>query len=101
MMLIYPVGIPLWYIYLLWPHRQELNKKRPQDQEELETRQTENSWQGAKQVSDLWEPYKPGRWYYEVRAGVTSSSRRLFPLLRPVPWVEGSGLSPTHNMRTS
>ncbi|CAM9304988.1 unnamed protein product [Ectocarpus sp. 6 AP-2014] len=57
MILVYPVGIPLFYAYLLYKHRRVLKG------EDEVARETSSE---AQSISDLWTPYKPGRFYYEV-----------------------------------
>lgn len=54
MILIYPVGIPALYAHLLFTNRDVLQKDRREDSFRV------------KSTSDLWEPYKPSRYYYEV-----------------------------------
>lgn len=55
MVLVYPVGIPAFYAYLLYTNRQILQNKAE--------RQTSDNVQP---ISDLWVPYKPDRFYYEL-----------------------------------
>lgn len=57
MILVYPVGIPLLYGYLLYQNRRVLKS------EDAGKRETSPQVQP---ISDLWAPYKPGRFYYEV-----------------------------------
>lgn len=56
MIALYPVGIPVFYAALLFRNRSLLNKpsRLPSDSSLL------------KSTSDLWKPYKPSRYYYEV-----------------------------------
>lgn len=58
MILVYPLGIPLFYAYLLYTNRRVLATEG--DGEPRETRPE------VQPISDLWAPYKPGRFYYEV-----------------------------------
>ncbi|CAM9790765.1 unnamed protein product [Scytosiphon promiscuus] len=53
MMIVYPVGIPLLYAILLYQHRHVLSDAGADKTT-------------AQPISDLWEPYKPERFYYEV-----------------------------------
>lgn len=55
MIFVYPVGIPLLYALLLYKNRRVLKNKVE--------RQTSPHVQP---ISDLWVPYKPERWYYDV-----------------------------------
>lgn len=55
MILVYPVGIPLVYAFLLYKNRRVLRNKVE--------RQTSPQVQP---ISDLWVPYKPERWFYDV-----------------------------------
>ncbi|CAN0337742.1 unnamed protein product [Ectocarpus sp. 12 AP-2014] len=55
MIFVYPVGIPLFYAFLLYKNRRVLKNKVE--------RQTSPHVQP---ISDLWVPYKPERWYYDV-----------------------------------
>ena len=55
MVLLYPMGIPLLYAGLLYRDRNVLGKAAIR---EVSTR--------VKSTSDLWKPYKPSRFYYEV-----------------------------------
>ncbi|CAM9126201.1 unnamed protein product [Ectocarpus sp. 6 AP-2014] len=57
MILVYPVGIPLFYAYLLYKNRRVLKS---------EDEVTRESSPQVQPISDLWSPYKPGRFYYEV-----------------------------------
>ena len=57
MILVYPVGIPLFYGYLLYKNRRAL-KSRDEGKREASAR--------VQSFYDLWAPYKPGRFYYEV-----------------------------------
>lgn len=72
MILIYPVGIPGWYWYLLCCRDSALEDKSLRGSELLQQGEKKDEWMRAQQISDLWKPYKPGRWskYYEVRAGI-------------------------------
>lgn len=62
MVIIYPVGIPLWYLYLLSCHGSVLEDKPLRRSERLQQGASKNEWREAQTISDLWEPYKPGRW---------------------------------------
>ena len=55
MVLIYPVGIPVFYAWLLFSNRRLIQDENDR-MEALAVRST----------SDLWKPYKPHRFYYEV-----------------------------------
>ena len=55
MIFVYPLGIPAFYAVVLYKSRGVLESKT----------QRETSAQ-AQTISDLWEPYKPGRFYYEL-----------------------------------
>lgn len=55
MILLYPVGIPALYTVLLFRNREVLK--------DIASREDALS---VKSISDLWKPYKPGRYYYEV-----------------------------------
>lgn len=55
MIFVYPVGIPLFYAYLLYKNRRVL---------ESEVERATNL--RVKPISDLWLPYKPERFYYEL-----------------------------------
>lgn len=55
MIVVYPVGIPLFYATLLFKNREVLMDA---DGREHDTR--------VKSATDLWKPYKPDRFYYEV-----------------------------------
>ena len=57
MFAVYPVGIPLFYSYLLFESRRVLVN------EDEATRMLSSP---VKSISDLWIPYKPRRFYYEV-----------------------------------
>lgn len=54
MILVYPVGIPLLYSFLLYRSRAILRKPERDQSAEVSS------------MSDLWAPYKPERYYYEV-----------------------------------
>lgn len=56
MVLLYPLGIPTLYATLLFRNRNVLNDET--------VRREQVS--GVKSISDLWKPYKPTRFYYEV-----------------------------------
>ncbi|CAN0502464.1 unnamed protein product, partial [Scytosiphon promiscuus] len=53
MVFVYPFGIPLLYAFLLYQHRDVLADSGADKS-------------GARSISGLWEPYKPGRFFYEV-----------------------------------
>ena len=53
MIFVYPVGIPLLYAGLLYRHRKVLSDAK-------------SSKSIAKPIADLWEPYRPRFFYYEV-----------------------------------
>lgn len=55
MIVIYPVGIPALYAYLLYTNRRVLEDEGIREESAV-----------VKSISDLWKPYKPGRFYYEV-----------------------------------
>ncbi|CAN0353583.1 unnamed protein product [Ectocarpus sp. 6 AP-2014] len=57
MILVYPVGIPLFYAHLLYKNRGVLQS------EDTVIRETSPQVQP---ISDLWMPYKPGWFYYEL-----------------------------------
>lgn len=55
MVLVYPVGIPLFYSVLLFRHRRVL---RDDARREIDI--------SVKAMSNLWTPYRPHRYFYEV-----------------------------------
>lgn len=55
MIVVYPVGIPAFYAILLWRNRKTL-------QDGIGRENALN----VKPTSELWKPYKPSRFYYEV-----------------------------------
>ena len=55
MVLLYPVGIPFFYAWLLFCNRRLLQDENYR----VETL-------AVRSMSDLWKPYKPHRFYYEV-----------------------------------
>jgi len=55
MIFVYPIGIPLFYAFILYKNRTVLK-----DEKERETSLK------VQPVDDLWRPYKPNRFYYEV-----------------------------------
>ena len=55
MILLYPVGIPSLYAFLLFSHRHVLRDTQSRTESLV-----------VKSMSDLWKPYKPKRFYYEV-----------------------------------
>ena len=55
MIVLYPVGIPLLYAGLLFRDRTVLRKAAER-----------NVLSKVKPTSDLWKPYKPSRFYYEI-----------------------------------
>ena len=64
MIVVYTVGIPAFYAVLLFRYREILRHDQA-DREEIAR---------VSFTSDLWEPYKPSRFYYEVVA----RGRRVF-----------------------
>ncbi|CAM9183884.1 unnamed protein product, partial [Ectocarpus sp. 12 AP-2014] len=52
--LVYPVGIPCTFGWWLFKNRRELKQEERESQAEL------------RPAADLWEPYKPSAYYYEV-----------------------------------
>lgn len=55
MILLYTVGIPVVYAVVLFWSRAVLIQKADRE---------DDQW--LKSISDLWQPYKPFRFYYEV-----------------------------------
>lgn len=55
MVVVYPVGIPALYAFLLFTNRTVLQDARKRDREI-----------NAKSTADLWKPYKPSQFHYEV-----------------------------------
>ena len=55
MILLYPLGIPILYAVLLFSNRRLLRDEKGRKQS-----------LAARPTSDLWKPYKPQRFYYEV-----------------------------------
>ena len=55
MIALYPLGIPVWYAFLLFRDRGVLAN---------EERRTNNP--SVRSTSDLWKPYKSSRYFYEV-----------------------------------
>ena len=64
MILLYPVGIPTLYGYLLFKYRKVLAKDKAA-RDECPTVAT---------ISDLWKPYKPSAFYFEI----IECGRRIF-----------------------
>ena len=55
MIFLYPVGIPSLYAFLLFSHRRVLRNTQSRKESSV-----------VRSMSDLWKPYKPQRFYYEV-----------------------------------
>ena len=55
MMILYPVGIPALYAGLLFSNRRVLRDEKSREESHF-----------ARPISDLWKPYKPQRFYYEM-----------------------------------
>ena len=55
MFLVYPLGIPAFFAFLLFRNRRVLHNK--------DLRENVSS---VRAISDLWKPYKPSRFYYEI-----------------------------------
>ena len=55
MILVYPLGIPAFFAFLLFKNRRVLLNE--------DLRENVSS---VRAISDLWKPYKPSRFYYEV-----------------------------------
>ncbi len=75
MILVYPVGIPAFFAWWLFSNRRDLVKVGSGDGPGLDQLQP---------MKDLWEPYKPRRYYYEVvecgrRIMLTGLGVFLFP----------------------
>ncbi len=91
MMLVYPLGIPVVYGVLLYrcrpilengPCRESMVPPTNVDQGDEEDHQLlpaqrdqklkllQERWWQAQQIRDLWEPYRPELWYYEVCPGI-------------------------------
>ena len=58
MVAVYPVGIPLFYGYLLYKNRRVLASESNGVARDTRSK--------VQPISDLWVPYKPRRFYYEV-----------------------------------
>ena len=56
MVLVYPLGIPAFFALLLLKNRRVLLNKDLR----------ENASSSVRAISDLWKPYKPSRFYYEI-----------------------------------
>ena len=54
MIILYPVGIPALYAGLLFSNRRVMRDEKSREE------------YFARSISDLWKPYKPQRFYYEV-----------------------------------
>lgn len=57
MILLYPIGIPVFYGTILFNNREILQRRR---------HQSEKLSADLEMTADLWKQYKPGRYYYEV-----------------------------------
>ena len=55
MIILYPVGIPALYAGLLFSNRRVLRDEKRREESHF-----------ARPISDLWKPYKPQRFYYDV-----------------------------------
>ena len=55
MIILYPVGIPALYAGLLFSNRRILKDEKSREESRF-----------ARSISDLWKPYKPQRFYYDV-----------------------------------
>ena len=55
MIILYPVGIPALYAGLLFSNRRALRNEKSREESHF-----------ARAISDLWKPYKPQRFYYDV-----------------------------------
>lgn len=55
MMMLYPVGIPAFYAYILFRNRNILRDKSRREESSV-----------LRSVSNLWKPYKPQRFFYEI-----------------------------------
>ena len=55
MMVLYPVGIPVLYVFLLF-----------RDREVLASNERRMNNPSVRSTSNLWKPYKPSRYFYEV-----------------------------------
>ena len=75
MVLVYPLGIPAFFAFLLFRNRRVLHNK--------DLRENVSS---VRAISDLWKPYKPSRFYYEIIEFV----RRLMLMLVGLFFSPGS-----------
>lgn len=57
MIAVYPLGIPFTYAIILFKHREVLKNRR---------RRSVQQSAGLEATADLWKPYKPSQYYYEV-----------------------------------
>jgi hypothetical protein len=86
MVLLYPIGIPLFYLYLLWSNLSAINpptKRVVKETErhivsseiiQLEKLNLRDNDDNITHLSFLFESYRPGAWYFEV----IECLRRLF-----------------------
>lgn len=86
MVFVYPLGIPLFYLYLLWSNLRAINpptKRVVKDAErdivspeiiQLEKLNLRDNDDTITHLSFLYESYRPGAWYFEV----IECLRRLF-----------------------
>jgi hypothetical protein len=86
MVIIYPIGIPLFYLYLLWSNLSAINpptKRVVKDTErhivspeiiQLEKLKLRDNDETISHLAFLYESYRPGAWYFEV----VECLRRLF-----------------------
>jgi hypothetical protein len=100
MVVIYPVGIPLFYFYLLWTNLNAINpptKRVVKDAErhivspeiiQLEKLNLRSNDESISHLSFLFESYRPGAWYFEV----VECLRRLFLTALPSLILPGSAV---------
>jgi hypothetical protein len=98
MVLIYPVGIPLMYFYLLFYYHDMVNPSRRlvvRDEErhlvdrriiQAEKIKLRETYEEIQHISFLFENYSPKRWYFEVLDCI----RRLFLTAIPVLILRGT-----------
>lgn len=80
MILVYPVGIPTFFVWWLISNRQDLVKTGTTGTSPGEVEKRDH----LQPMRDLWAPYKPHRYYYEVvecgrRMALTGLAAFLFP----------------------
>mgnify|MGYP000288670973 CR=1 FL=1 len=66
MAVVYPIGVPMTFLFMLVRYREKLNPLRHQDKSVAEKLIIRDKDHSIKHISFLFYAYRPGCWWYEA-----------------------------------